>query len=276
MKFSDTSNRANFNPIVEKKILRYIIDFLKKTDEAKVRNLIRKFESSGLISKSEFIYTLRKGIENNTFKVEKSREKFEDNIISLNQVPNLDNDLCSIKLVASTPRLSEISISELLKRNDMLNMKDCFEKIFNSAQEVVRISSPFIQKNVINDGVFPELSEYFEELFGRDIYVKIITRNIKEKKDKELNWIIETARENDSLENLEIRDYHIKKDGRIYASTHAKLLISDQNLSYVGSGELRKNSLMVNLELGALIKGDIVTSYCEVFDYMFEKGNKYV
>jgi hypothetical protein len=43
-------------------------------------------------------------------------------------------------------------------------------------------------------------------------------------------------------------------------------------MAYVGSAELRRNSLIANFEVGCLVKGPQVFGICEVFDLMFSKG----
>jgi phosphatidylserine/phosphatidylglycerophosphate/cardiolipin synthase-like enzyme len=62
------------------------------------------------------------------------------------------------------------------------------------------------------------------------------------------------------------------EDGTIISSTHAKLIIADYDLAYIGSAELRRNSLVTNFEIGCLIRGSQVFGICEVFDFIFSRG----
>lgn len=199
----------------------------------------------------------------------------EENIIKLIEKPDLE-ERARVKSVVSTPHLSEISINNIKKRNDILDLKDCFRKVIENSSERIRISSPFIQKNILDENAFPELKLLVEDSFRNDVEIKIITREIRNKRNDDLNWIIKIAKKLDRLDRLKIVDYHVKKNNKIYASTHAKILIADRKMAYVGSGELRKNSLNVNLEIGSLIEGDMVVGLCEIFDYMFSKGEKFV
>jgi len=273
---TDLSNNDKIiNPIIEKKILNHIVNFLDNTDEAKIYEILNEYEDFSSFSKSEFIYVIRKGLKNNYFNIVKSGNRFEENTINLNKKPNL-RDECKIQTVVSTPHLSEISINNFMKRNDLLDLKKCFKKVIKSSKDQIRISSPFIEKNILDENAFPEIKTLIRNTFNNDVNIKIITREIQRKRKNDVDWIIKIAKELNKLQYLEIVDYHIKRNNKIYASTHAKMLIADEYLAYVGSGELRKNSLNVNLEIGCLIEGDMVTGLCEIFDYMFSKGERYV
>jgi len=50
------------------------------------------------------------------------------------------------------------------------------------------------------------------------------------------------------------------------------LLIADSSSAYIGSAELRKNSIISNFEIGCYVRGPEVAGLCEVFDLMFSKG----
>ena len=52
------------------------------------------------------------------------------------------------------------------------------------------------------------------------------------------------------------------------SSNHAKLVISDDSSAYVGSAELRLNSLYKNFEVGVVIRGTNVVGLTELFDAM--------
>jgi len=105
-----------------------------------------------------------------------------------------------------------------------------------------------------------------------------LTREFFYRKDRQLDfkWLLNLKEKNDSFK-LKIADYHILDDvNRIKSSTHAKLVISDYNSAYIGSGEFRKNSLLANFEVGCLVEGPQVFGICEVFDLMFKNSRRII
>lgn len=253
----------------------YVVDFLEENNSSNIREILKNHENYTSFSKYEFLYVIREAIDNNVFSVIEEGNEFEENVIEINKRPELDWNH-KVSTVVSTPHLNEISINEIKKRNDILDLKECFRKVFTASNEILRISSPFIQNNILDNDAFPELKSLMKSRLENSVEIRIITREIENKRKSDLDWIIKMAKEMNKIELLKIVDYHIRKNNRIYASTHSKVVISDRNMAYVGSGELRKNSLNVNLEVGCLIEGNIVVGLCEIFDYMFSKGDRYV
>ena len=77
------------------------------------------------------------------------------------------------------------------------------------------------------------------------------------------------AETNNCSDSLQIYAYHYSDhQGRVVSSIHSKLIIADTSLAYIGSAEIRKNSLDNNFEAGCLISGPSVIGLCEAFDCM--------
>ena len=113
-----------------------------------------------------------------------------------------------------------------------------------------------MQSDVIDDDAFPDLLECMSNALNRNVKVRILTRDLKTRGEREIAWILNLAKRLEKENNLSIVDYHLlSESGKILSSTHAKIIISDDKLAYIGSAELRKNSLIANFEVGCLLSG---------------------
>jgi phosphatidylserine/phosphatidylglycerophosphate/cardiolipin synthase-like enzyme len=181
----------------------------------------------------------------------------------------------NIVLAVSTPRLSSNSIGRVMERNGFITTDSAFKRIISSAERMIRISSPFLQKNVANEAGIPDLEKIILMAYQRGCKFVILSREVYSKRAPDLGWLIELTRKNGFSEKLEIFDYHKSKNGStVDSSTHAKLIISDEEMAYIGSAELRLNSLYKNFEVGVLLKGPKITGLVELFDSMTNLANR--
>ena len=72
----------------------------------------------------------------------------------------------------------------------MVDTRDAFGQIIKTAQHVLRISSPFLQKNIIENESFPELKKLFLEAFDRGCGIRILSREIFLRREPEFEWLI--------------------------------------------------------------------------------------
>jgi cardiolipin synthase/putative cardiolipin synthase len=72
--------------------------------------------------------------------------------------------------------------------------------------------------------------------------------------------------------NFQVRDLYRwdEKQGSQAFATHAKIVIVDERVCYVGSANLTDTSLSTNFEFGVVVKGNIVNNAVTVFDEVFE------
>ncbi len=85
-----------------------------------------------------------------------------------------------------------------------------------------------MQSDVVHDDAFPELISNISNAFDRDVKIKILTRDLKTRGEKEIEWIQKLAKKMNKEQNLSIVDYHLfDESGKVLSSTHAKLIISD-------------------------------------------------
>ena len=175
-----------------------------------------------------------------------------------------------VDIVISIPLLTELGLGRIKTRNEMLETRETFRRVIRNAQNILRISSPFFQKSIREKEGLPEIENLFLEAFERGCEIRILSRELFLCRSSEVEWLKNFAINKGYPNLLKIYDYHFeaKHGHRVISSTHSKMLISDVSMAYVGSGELRKNSLAHNFEIGCLVRGPIVAGLCEAFDLM--------
>jgi hypothetical protein len=261
------------NPNIEIAIQKHIQNRFDKCETCKIKDLLQNYSGFVKVTKAELINTINNSLRAGNLNIIDEKAPWEDStVISANPFP-LTDIIDNISIVISKPRLRELSLGNIEERNKQVDSIDCFREIIVSAKDVLRICSPFIQKNVLSDDSFPELRKLLIDALKRNVEIRLLSRELFQGRDKEIQWVIDIADDLGKNDNLRVVDYHLSmEDGTILSSTHAKLIIADYAMAYVGSAELRRNSLVTNLEVGCLVRGSQVFGICEVFDFMFSHG----
>jgi phosphatidylserine/phosphatidylglycerophosphate/cardiolipin synthase-like enzyme len=263
------------NPNVEELVRKFIQSYLSTHKEGTITDLLYNYDGQEYITEAEFRNVIKNALaEGYLEETGKEGSLPESKLRLLNPFPVQERDPFSI--VISKPRWQELGLSSLQLRNAYVESVQCFRTIIRSARQTLRICSPFIQSNVSDRSAFPDLVDLLSEAFAKEVHVFLLSRELFGNRCKELNWLIELAESLNCQNNLSIVDYHLQDmDKRVISSTHAKLLIADTTLAYIGSAELRKNSLSANFEVGCLISGPQVIGLCEIFDAMFMVGKSW-
>ncbi|WP_319508923.1 phospholipase D-like domain-containing protein [uncultured Methanolobus sp.] len=261
------------NPNIELAIQRYIESFLDTNDNFTITDILENFDTSIKATRAELINTINNALIAGNLEIIDKKVPWTSSTVVLKKSFLFKEDLDLISIVISKPRLRELSLKNREKRNDQIDTITCFREIITSSKSVLRICSPFIQENVLDDGSFPELHELLTDALKRDVEIRLLSRELSHGRGNEVQWIIDAARAIGKRHNLRIVDYHLLSENRsILSSTHAKIIVADYTQAYVGSAELRKNSLVANFEVGCLVKGPQVYGICEIFDLMFFSG----
>ena len=262
------------NEIIEEKILLYLGEYLAKNKSATVYELIENYTGLPTITESEIRHVISNASKKNLLNISNVIGESRDYAIVTLIGPILHKEETDrYKIVISKPRLRELGLVNIQQRNDQIDTIDCFRTLIDSSIEIIRICSPFMQSDVIDDDAFPDLVVCMSNALNRNVKVRILTRDLRKRGVREIAWILKIAKSLKKENNLSIVDYHLlAESGKILSSTHAKLIISDDKLAYVGSAELRKNSLIANFEVGCLLSGSQVIGLCEIFDTMYSKG----
>ncbi len=263
----------NINPNVEIAVQKYIQEYMAMRGTCSIKELICNYKSSVTTTEAELRNTISNALRLGFLQIVDKKTSWDDSTVCLLRPFLFNNADGKISIVISRPRLKELSLGGIEDRNKQIDSIDCFREIITSANKILRICSPFIQKNVLSEDAFPELERLIIDALDRNVDIRLLSRELFQGRGEEIYWIVDIAKDLGKEEKLTIVDYHILSErGDILSSTHAKLLIADYAMAYVGSAELRRNSLIANFEVGCLISGTAVVGICEVFDSMFSQG----
>jgi len=135
------------------------------------------------------------------------------------------------------------------------------------ANSSVRIANPYFDPSL-------ELVSDLASLPRRGVKTKLLTRETADEEGDTrmtLNKMWDLIDE-EHRDNFEVRDLYRwdKKQGSQAFATHAKIVIVDERVCYVGSANLTDTSLSTNFEFGVIVEGDIVKEAKTVFDEVFE------
>lgn len=260
------------NPYVENAIRKHILNYLDEHKSCTLWILLQSYSSKEIATESEIRAVIYKLLDEGYLQLLNSR-RTDDSVLRLARRPIFLKIKDEIKIVVSKPNLKEVSIQDIEDRNHQINSIECFRFIISSAKSTLRICSPFIQHNIVDVDAFPDFRKLLIAALNRGVEIKLLTRELNER-NYEVQWIVDISDKIDKRNKLSIVDYHLQEnDGSIVSSTHAKILIADHDVAYIGSAELRKNSLIKNLEIGCMIRGSSVFGICEIFDFMFSQGD---
>lgn len=176
-------------------------------------------------------------------------------------------------LCLTLPPFDELGAQKKLEGEgiEFVPTKESFHDLIEEATNEIRVCSPFMEKRIW-DLYHDELVKFAQ----KNGTIKVLTRELEKNRSKkiEIQKIIEDFEKKGVAENLQIADYYYSYSRKkLESSTHAKLFISDSSKAYVGSGEIRKNSLKTNFEVGVILTGEIVDSISLSFDYIFSVSN---
>ena len=115
---------------------------------------------------------------------------------------SINNSNENISIVISRPRLKELSLGGIENRNKQIDSIDCFREIITSANKILRICSPFIQRNVINDDTFPDLKQLIIDAFERNVEIRLLSRELFQNRGDEVRWIIDISKNLEKNEKL--------------------------------------------------------------------------
>jgi phosphatidylserine/phosphatidylglycerophosphate/cardiolipin synthase-like enzyme len=122
---------------------------------------------------------------------------------------------------------------------------DAFRFVIAAANERLRVASPFLESSGL-----PYLSYWLKRAASRGVELTMLTRAAGG--SPTVGAAIADLRTWYGP-RLHVASYHVSTEGRQRLSLHAKLVIADETLAYVGSAEIRKHSLELNFELGVLM-----------------------
>lgn len=167
-----------------------------------------------------------------------------------------------IDLVATLPKPVEEKVSD---RADRIDLE--LRRIVLRADESLRVATPYWgpDERVVQDVATAP---------NRGVETQILTREVVDPNTNEQTVSALTdlvaAVDEDSLDSLSIADFYEREHGVQTGATHAKVMVADEEVAYVGSANLTKLSLSNNYEFGVLLRGDAARDVAAVFDAIFE------
>jgi phosphatidylserine/phosphatidylglycerophosphate/cardiolipin synthase-like enzyme len=136
------------------------------------------------------------------------------------------------------------------------------------ATDTVRIANPYFDdtEHVLDD---------LAALPRRGVNLKLVTREVDtdDPNQSAVDAIEEITGQllDDERKHLLVRDfYDTDRYDKQLGATHAKAVIIDEQIAYLGSANLTRLSLTGNFELGVLLRGELVADLVAVFDAMFD------
>jgi phosphatidylserine/phosphatidylglycerophosphate/cardiolipin synthase-like enzyme len=173
-------------------------------------------------------------------------EDLEDTIVTLVEAPQ---GAPFIELVMTNPR-SRVNLKSTLRT---------FQQLCTEAKHEICVLSPYVDLLGIS-----MLKEELTSAATKGVSLRLITRDPERAAVEFLTAIFGP----DCVRVLADRERHYQ--------LHAKLLLVDKYMAYVGSAELRLNALVRNVEIGMVVQEKrIVSTLYALFETLWAVGNKW-
>lgn len=174
-----------------------------------------------------------------------------------------DSDSSSAELVATLPADVQSKLPKSVRP-----IRTSIRRYLAEAADTVRIANPYFDdtEHVLND---------LAALPRRGVDLKLVTREVDtdDPNQPSVDAIDEISGQlsDEERKHLFVRDFYDtdRYDVQLGA-THAKAVIIDEQIAYLGSANLTRLSLTGNFELGVLLRGELVDDVVAVFDAMFD------
>lgn len=189
-----------------------------------------------------------------------------------------DSESLPEKLVVSVPLSMTSKLQALQRKHCHLHiedMKTIFSGLLAGAQHEVLLSVPFLEL----DGLMVFVDE-IRELGSRQVAVKALTRELRipsrhdygySQKLRACSKLVDLYLSGGGKpEAIEIRDYTVRIGGAsdralLYEGIHQKMIVADRTRSYIGSGEIRAATLLMNGDVGVFHSGQIAEFWADYF-----------
>lgn len=138
-----------------------------------------------------------------------------------------------------------------LYNNSIISILQSFQKIIYEAKKRIIILSPYIEDNGLK-----YLQDLLISKLQAGVEITIIVRELEEKsnrRDRLIRWIKDNFH---GYTNFIIYNYHyVSNNGHIDSTCHAKVIVSDNHIAYIGSADIRSRAFNLNLEMGTIHSG---------------------
>jgi len=190
-------------------------------------------------------------------------------------------------LVVNVPFSMTNELNKLIKKYSSIKItliKDSFKILLNNAKKEVRLAMPFFEF----DGLI-QFDTEFKNLARKKIKLFLLTRdvNIINNKKSNLNKlralaklidIYATSKSNANNSLIEIKDFSFyindfsSTKSQLYEGIHQKMMIIDDKYAYIGSGEIRAASFILNGDVGIIQYDKYARFWKEYFDLFWKRA----
>lgn len=170
-------------------------------------------------------------------------------------------DYPQVELTGTFPEKLSVSGNK-----DIQPISDNLRRMIFDAELEVRIANPYFDPS-------PAVVGDIASLANRGVQTKILTRETSSANAnlrQSLNSMYESI-DSCSKNKLRVRDLYKTNSttGQQDFATHAKIVVVDREICYLGSANLTETSLSDNFELGVILREEIVESVSSIFDDVF-------
>lgn len=219
------------------------------------------------INKDKLFEIIIKGFSYPTEEIEKQERQVKPLVkptLEIDTIKTVLERQKSIICVVSVPPV----ISFDIKAHGCISLNEAFKSLINSANRDIKIISPFIDKF----GIVQYLYDLIDAA-NRGAEIKLLIRKDGGDSGRGIQHLCDTFSAEACRNMLEIRNFHMQRDeGQLYG-IHAKLLIVDNTLGYIGSGEFRGNSLWGLVETGIITIQPVINPFIELFDQVWKTSD---
>jgi phosphatidylserine/phosphatidylglycerophosphate/cardiolipin synthase-like enzyme len=254
-------------------LLREIVEQIRKMlsrsgSSMTLEDIVSGYPELAGATETEIREAIDWGVRNGYLEYNHDRESKPQRVSSTTKMASQFREL-DLEVVMSIPRFTELGLDRTKRRYRMVETRVAFRRVLTTAKKTLRVSSPFIQENILDKEGLPDLPDLLKFAFERGCEIRLLSRELNGRRRGDVEWLTKLAIDEGYRSSLKLFDYHFEDPtSGILSSTHAKLLIADDDLAYIGSAEIRRNSLSINFEIGCLVAGPIVSGLCEAFDLM--------
>lgn len=162
-----------------------------------------------------------------------------------------------------------------------VDLESALRTVIEDADESLSITAPFFDRGGLN-----LLTEALTDAARRGVVLKVLSREIAQpardsysinSRRKALAEMINRYENaGDETASIEVRSYHRdigESDTKLDRSIHTKLVIADTTTAYVGSGEIRGNSMNLLAEGGYLTgNSEDIQQWLTFFNFVWERA----
>jgi len=247
--------------------------------EIKISDAIKLIAQGGF-DPLEVKEVLMQGILKNNYVITKSKTPFLNSTVKIKhqqtyKCSEIKKPSCEETLAISIPPYHESTVKTALRKQQInyVSLYDLFIRLINSAKTSIMICSPFFDLYELT-----QIQNLFIKKATEGVKISILIRQPTSPKDedslrmKSLKRFKERLTTEQLKTNITFRNYHFEDQyEHVLSSIHSKIILIDQKVAYIGSGEIRKNSFEKNFEMGLSIDDDaIVSRIGKIYDVLFQ------